>query len=146
MVDISLCLRQPSWVVDSKRMRITSNSRWLLSAFILLCLMNQVNSQKRGAPHDLKCITNNLQVWDCSWKAPSGAGRGSVYEVCIDNRSHSCYKLGKTNTKIPTLLPGDHEITINPLHDFGSSISKFILNEKKCFLHPRHSRDLEFVC
>ncbi|XP_074185084.1 leukemia inhibitory factor receptor isoform X3 [Rhinolophus sinicus] len=136
MVDISLCLRQPSWMVDSKRMRITSNSRWLLSAFILLCLMNQVNSQKRGAPHDLKCITNNLQVWDCSWKAPSGAGRGSVYEVCIHNRSHSCYKLGKTNTKIPTLLPGDHEITINPLHDFGSSISKFILNEKNVSFIP----------
>lgn len=45
-------------------------------------------------------------------------------------RFPSCYQLGKTNTKIPTLLPGDHEITINPLYDFGNSMSKFILNEK----------------
>lgn len=44
-------------------------------------------------------------------------------------RSHSCYRLEK-NFKIPALLPGDHEITINPSHDFGSFISKFTLNEK----------------
>ncbi|XP_019506283.1 PREDICTED: leukemia inhibitory factor receptor [Hipposideros armiger] len=136
MMDVSLCLRQPFWMVDSTRMRATSNFRWLLSTFILLYLTNQVNSQKKGAPHDLKCVTNNLQAWDCSWKAPSGAGRGSVYEVCIENRPRSCYRLGKTNTKIPTLLPGDHEITINPIHDFGSSISKFILNEKNVSFIP----------
>lgn len=44
-------------------------------------------------------------------------------------RFHSCYRLGKT-TKIPPLTPGDYEITINSVPDFGSSISKFILNEK----------------
>ncbi|XP_039698556.1 leukemia inhibitory factor receptor [Pteropus medius] len=134
MLDVFLYLRQPSWMVDSKRMKTTSNFRWLLSAFVLLYLMNQVNSQKKGAPHDLKCVTNNLQVWDCSWK-PSGASRAAVYEVCIENRS-PCYLLGKTNTKISTLSPGDYEITISPLHDFGSSISKFILNEKNVSFIP----------
>lgn len=98
--------------------------------------MNQVNSQKKGAPHDLKCVTNNLQVWDCYWKAPSGTGRGTDYEVCIENRSHSCYQLEKTNIKIPALSHGDYEITINSLHDFGSSTSKFTLNEQNVSLIP----------
>ncbi|PNJ67072.1 LIFR isoform 8, partial [Pongo abelii] len=75
MMDIYVCLKRPSSMVDNKRMRTASNFQWLLSTFILLYLMNQVNSQKKGAPHDLKCVTNNLQVWDCSWKAPSGTGR-----------------------------------------------------------------------
>ncbi|KAI4535836.1 hypothetical protein MG293_014163 [Ovis ammon polii] len=88
-----------------------------------------------GTPHDLKCVTNNLQVWDCSWRAPSGAGRGASYEVCIENRSRSCYQLEK-NSKIPPLLPGDYEITVNPLYEFGSSKSKFILNEKNVSLIP----------
>lgn len=98
--------------------------------------MNQVNSQKKGAPHDLKCVTNNLQVWDCYWKAPSGTGRGTDYEVCIENRSHSCYQLEKTNIKIPALSHGGYEITINSLHDFGSSTSKFTLNEQNVSLIP----------
>lgn len=98
--------------------------------------MSQVNSQKKGAPHDLKCVTNNLQVWDCYWKAPSGTGRGTDYEVCIENRSHSCYQLEKTNIKIPALSHGGYEITINSLHDFGSSTSKFTLNEQNVSLIP----------
>ncbi|XP_035147537.2 leukemia inhibitory factor receptor isoform X1 [Callithrix jacchus] len=135
-MDIYLCLKRPSWMVASKRMRTASNFQWLLSIFILLYLMNQVNSQKKEGPHDLKCVTNNLQVWDCSWKAPSGTSRGTNYEVCIENRSHSCYRLEKTNIKIPALSHGDYEIIINSLHDFGSSTSKFTLNEKNVSLIP----------
>ncbi|XP_031991098.1 leukemia inhibitory factor receptor [Hylobates moloch] len=135
-MDIYVCLKRPSWMVNNKRMRTASNFQWLLSTFILLYLMNQVNSQKKGAPHDLKCVTNNLQVWDCSWKAPSGTGRGTDYEVCIENRSHSCYQLEKTNIKIPALSHGDYEITINSLYDFGSSTSKFTLNEQNVSLIP----------
>ncbi|XP_034816041.1 leukemia inhibitory factor receptor [Pan paniscus] len=136
MMDIYVCLKRPSWMVDNKRMRTASNFQWLLSAFILLYLMNQVNSQKKGAPHDLKCVTNNLQVWNCSWKASSGTGRGTDYEVCIENRSRSCYQLEKTSIKIPALAHGDYEITINSLHDFGSSTSKFTLNEQNVSLIP----------
>lgn len=136
MMDIYVCLKRASWMVDNKRMRTASNFQWLLSTFILLYLMNQVNSQKKGAPHDLKCVTNNLQVWDCYWKAPSGTGRGTDYEVCIENRSHSCYQLEKTNIKIPALSHGGYEITINSLHDFGSSTSKFTLNEQNVSLIP----------
>ncbi|XP_054411473.1 leukemia inhibitory factor receptor isoform X1 [Pongo abelii] len=136
MMDIYVCLKRPSSMVDNKRMRTASNFQWLLSTFILLYLMNQVNSQKKGAPHDLKCVTNNLQVWDCSWKAPSGTGRGTDYEVCIENRSHSCYQLEKTSIKIPALSHGDYEITIHSLHDFGSSTSKFTLNEQNVSLIP----------
>ncbi|XP_054208552.1 leukemia inhibitory factor receptor isoform X2 [Homo sapiens] len=136
MMDIYVCLKRPSWMVDNKRMRTASNFQWLLSTFILLYLMNQVNSQKKGAPHDLKCVTNNLQVWNCSWKAPSGTGRGTDYEVCIENRSRSCYQLEKTSIKIPALSHGDYEITINSLHDFGSSTSKFTLNEQNVSLIP----------
>ncbi|XP_072870889.1 leukemia inhibitory factor receptor isoform X2 [Chlorocebus sabaeus] len=136
MMDVYVCLKRASWMVDNKRMRTASNFQWLLSTFILLYLMNQVNSQKKGAPHDLKCVTNNLQVWDCYWKAPSGTGRGTDYEVCIENRSHSCYQLEKTNIKIPALSHGGYEITINSLHDFGSSTSKFTLNEQNVSLIP----------
>ncbi|XDC63534.1 hypothetical protein R6Z07M_014716 [Ovis aries] len=135
MMDISLCLKRPSWLVDSKRVRMTSHIQWLLLTAVLLYLTNQVNSQKKSTPHDLKCVTNNLQMWDCSWRAPSGAGRGASYEVCIENRSRSCYQLEK-NSKIPPLLPGDYEITVNPLYEFGSSKSKFILNEKNVSLIP----------
>uniref|UniRef100_G3RGA6 Leukemia inhibitory factor receptor n=1 Tax=Gorilla gorilla gorilla TaxID=9595 RepID=G3RGA6_GORGO len=136
MMDIYVCLKRPSWMVDNKRMRTASDFQWLLSTFILLYLMNQVNGQKKGAPHDLKCVTNNLQVWNCSWKAPSGTGRGTDYEVCIENRSRSCYQLEKTSIKIPALSHGDYEITINSLHDFGSSTSKFTLNEQNVSLIP----------
>lgn len=136
MMDVYVCLKRASWMVDNKRMRTASNFQWLLSTFILLYLMSQVNSQKKGAPHDLKCVTNNLQVWDCYWKAPSGTGRGTDYEVCIENRSHSCYQLEKTNIKIPALSHGGYEITINSLHDFGSSTSKFTLNEQNVSLIP----------
>ncbi|KAM5330385.1 leukemia inhibitory factor receptor isoform 2-T5 [Glossophaga mutica] len=137
-MDIAACLRRPSRTVAGESVRMTSPFRWFLSTLTLLCLMNQVNGQRKGAPpRDLKCTTNTLRVWDCSWKAPSGVGRGALYEVCIENRSPPCYRLGRTNTKIPSLSPGDHEITINPLlHDFGSSISKFILSEKNVSFIP----------
>ncbi|XP_076973134.1 leukemia inhibitory factor receptor isoform X3 [Tamandua tetradactyla] len=135
-MDVYFRWRRPSWKGNCKRMRTSSDFQWLLLSFVLLYLMNQVNSQKKGAPHDLKCTTSNLKVWDCSWKAPAGAGYGAVYEVCIENRSQSCYQLEKTNTKIPALLSGDHEITINPLNDLRSSRSKFILNEKSVSLIP----------
>lgn len=131
------CLGRPTRMAASEGMRMTSRFRWFLSTFILLYLMNQVNSQKKGGPRDVKCVTSDLQAWDCSWRAPSGAGRGALYDVCIQNGSHSsCYQLGKTSTKIPPLNPGQYEITISPLRDFGSSISKFILNEKNVSLIP----------
>ncbi|XP_054987317.1 leukemia inhibitory factor receptor [Sorex araneus] len=130
---ISLCLRRSFRMVDITRMRRASDFRWLLAAFVLLYLMNQVNSQRRGTP--LKCLTHDLQVWDCSWKAPSREGRGTRYEVCIDNRS-LCFQVEEANARIPALPPGDHEITIRPLSDFGNSISKFILSEKNVSLIP----------
>lgn len=48
VMDFTLCLTQRSRMVDSKRMRMTSNFQWPLLTFILLYLMNQVNSQKKG--------------------------------------------------------------------------------------------------
>lgn len=47
MMDISLCLKRPSWLVDSKRVRMTSHIQWLLLTAVLLYLTNQVNSQKK---------------------------------------------------------------------------------------------------
>ncbi|XP_012504949.1 PREDICTED: leukemia inhibitory factor receptor [Propithecus coquereli] len=135
-MDIYLCSKRPSWLVDNRRMRTTSDFQWLLSAFVLLYLMNHVNSQRKETPYDLKCTTNNLQTWDCSWKAPSEAGHGTLSEFCIDNRSRSCYQLARTNIEIPALSRGDHEITIRSLQDAGSSTSKFILNEKNISLIP----------
>ncbi|KAM5264905.1 leukemia inhibitory factor receptor [Ctenodactylus gundi] len=117
-------------------MRMTSYFRWLLLTLILLYLTNQVNSQKKETAHDLKCTTKNLKIWDCSWKAPLGASSDTKYEVCLEDRNRSCYLLEKTNIKIPALSPGDHEITINSLHGFESSLSKFILNEKNVSLIP----------
>ncbi|KAM6224370.1 leukemia inhibitory factor receptor [Rhynchocyon petersi] len=115
-------------------MKINSSLQWLLSSFVLLYLMNPVNSQKKGAPHDLKCTTSNLRMWDCSWKAPTS--HGALYEVCVVNRFNSCYPSVKTSIKIPALSPGDHEITINPLRDIRSSIRKFILNEENIAFIP----------
>ncbi|XP_015418087.1 PREDICTED: leukemia inhibitory factor receptor [Myotis davidii] len=136
-MDVASCLGRPTRMAASEGMRMTSHFRSFLSTFILLYLMNQVNSQKKGSPRDVKCVTSDLQAWDCSWRAPSGAGRGALYDVCIQNGSHSsCYQLGKTSTKIPPLNPGQYEITISPLRDFGNSISKFILNEKNVSLIP----------
>ena len=51
VMDISLCVKRPSWLVDRKRMRMASNSQWLLLTAVLLYLTNQVNSQKKS-----KCI------------------------------------------------------------------------------------------
>lgn len=51
MLDISLCLKRPSWLVDSKRMRMTSDFQWLLLTVLLLYLTNQVNSQEKS-----KCV------------------------------------------------------------------------------------------
>uniref|UniRef100_A0A8C8YG03 Leukemia inhibitory factor receptor n=1 Tax=Prolemur simus TaxID=1328070 RepID=A0A8C8YG03_PROSS len=135
-MDIYLRWKRPSRLVDNKRMRTTSDFQWLLSTFVLLYLMNHVTSQRKETPYDLKCTTNNLKMWDCSWKAPSGAGHGTLYEFCIDNRSHSCYQLARTNIEIPALSHGDHEITIRSLQDAGSSTSEFILNEKNISLIP----------
>ncbi|KAM5168096.1 leukemia inhibitory factor receptor isoform 1-T3 [Callospermophilus lateralis] len=135
-MDIYFSWRHLSQEVDNRRMRMTSSFQWLLSTFILLYLMNEVNSQKKGPLRDLKCVTNDLQEWDCSWKAPLGAGHGTVYEVCIEDRPRSCYRLEKTNIRISALSPGDHEIKINSLHDLQSSMSKFILNEKNVSLVP----------
>nr|XP_017200181.1 leukemia inhibitory factor receptor isoform X2 [Oryctolagus cuniculus] len=130
-MDVHLELRRPFQGLHSKRMRMTSGFRWLLATLPLLCLMSQVNGQKRGAPRELKCVTASFQVWDCSWK-----GHGTLYEVCIEDRSHSCYHLEKANIKIPALPPGDHVITITSLHEFGSSRSKFILSERNVSLIP----------
>uniref|UniRef100_A0A8C5KWU1 Leukemia inhibitory factor receptor n=1 Tax=Jaculus jaculus TaxID=51337 RepID=A0A8C5KWU1_JACJA len=135
-MDVSLCWRPPAWTVGEKRMRTAPTLRRLLSALTLLHVMVQVNSQKRGALRDLKCTTNNLQVWDCAWKAPLGAGHGTVNEVCIDDRLHSCYPLEKGNVKIPALPPGDHEVIVNYLHGFNGSSAKFILNEQNVSLIP----------
>ncbi|XP_058164039.1 leukemia inhibitory factor receptor isoform X2 [Dasypus novemcinctus] len=135
-MDVYSRWRRPPQPVGCRRMRTSSSFQWLLLSFTLLYLMHQVNSQKKGTPHDLKCTTNNLKVWDCSWKPPSGAGHDAVYEVCIKNRSRSCNQLEETNTKILALSPGDHEITVRRLHDPRSSMSKFILNEKNISLIP----------
>ncbi|XP_006874738.1 PREDICTED: leukemia inhibitory factor receptor [Chrysochloris asiatica] len=132
-MDMYFTSRRPLWMVDSKIMKARSDFQWLFSSVLLLYLMNQVNSQKKGVPHDLTCTTSNLNLWDCSWKAPSG--HGARYEVCIDNR-FICYQLAKTNMKIPALARGDHEITINAQHDFRSSTSKFTLNEENVSLIP----------
>lgn len=115
------------------RTRMTAHFQGLLLALTLLPLAMPAHGQKRGALHDLKCTTSNLQVWDC--KAPSGAGRGTVNEVCIEDRL-SCHRLEKTNIKIPALSPGDHEVTINYLRGFERFPSRFILNEKNVSLIP----------
>ena len=52
---------------------------------VCVCVCVCFVSPSPGTPRDLKCITNNLQVWDCSWRAPSGAGHGAAYEVCFEN-------------------------------------------------------------
>ncbi|XP_075397071.1 leukemia inhibitory factor receptor [Tenrec ecaudatus] len=133
-MDVCFCWRWPSQMVRSKRMKASSYVQWLLSSMILFCLMDQVTGQRKGVPRGLKCVTRNLEVWDCSWKAPS-VSNGTVYEVCIKSRDH-CYKSVKPNIQIPALLPGDHEVTIYPQNDFGSSPSKFILNEENISFIP----------
>ncbi|XP_042546453.1 leukemia inhibitory factor receptor isoform X1 [Dipodomys spectabilis] len=136
MMSIYLFWRQPSQMVDRKRMR-TSNFRWLLSKFVLLYLMVQVT----GALRDLKCTTNNLKVWDCSWKA----GFESVIdEVCVEDRSYSCHQVEKTNIKIPALPPGDHIMTAKSSHSPANSLSKFILNEKNVSFIPDTPEILNF--
>lgn len=50
-MDVASCLGRPTRMAASEGMRMTSNFRCLLPTFILLYLMNQVNSQKRG-----KCL------------------------------------------------------------------------------------------
>ncbi|CAK6444137.1 unnamed protein product [Pipistrellus nathusii] len=130
------CLGRPTRMAAGEGRRMASHLRRFLSTFVLLCLMGHASGQGKGAPRDLKCVTSDLQAWDCSWRAPPGAGRDALYDVCIKNRSRTCYQLGKTNTKIPALAPGHYEITISPLQDFGSSISRFILSEKNVSLIP----------
>lgn len=124
--------RQPSWMVDTKRWRMTPNLRWLLSALTLLHLMVHVTGLKRGI-QDLKCTTSNTREWACSWPAPFGVSPGTVKDICIKDRFHSCRRLETTHVKIPALSPGDHEVTINYLNGFQS---KFTLNEKDVSLVP----------
>ncbi|KAM4875879.1 leukemia inhibitory factor receptor [Thomomys bottae] len=140
MMDIYLFWRQPSQMVDSKRMR-TSNFRWLLSAFVLLYLMDQVNSYKKGTLNDLKCTTNNLAVWDCLWSVAFQPVPGTINEICLKDRSHSCYPIEKRNTRIPALSPGDHEMT---LRSSNGSESKFTLNEKDVYFIPDTPEILSF--
>lgn len=111
---------------------MTPNLPWLLSALTLLHLMMHANGLKRGV-QDLKCTTNNMRVWDCTWPAPHGVSPGTVKDICIKDRFHSCHRLETTNVKIPALSPGDHEVTINYLNGFQS---KFTLNEKDVSLIP----------
>lgn len=47
-MDSCLCWRQSSWMVGRGKMRLPANFRWLLATFVLLYLLNQVNSQKKG--------------------------------------------------------------------------------------------------
>ncbi|XP_048224494.1 leukemia inhibitory factor receptor isoform X2 [Perognathus longimembris pacificus] len=141
-MNIYLFWRQPSQMVDSKRMR-TSNFQWLLSTFVLLYLMVQVNSYKNGTLNSLKCTTKNLVGWDCSWKGAFEEANGTS-EVCIEDRPRSCYQLKKTNFKIPALLPGDHEITVRSSYGLESSISNFTLNEKNVSLIPDTPEILSF--
>ncbi|XP_045141189.1 leukemia inhibitory factor receptor [Echinops telfairi] len=140
---VYFCLRWPSQMVRSKRMKASSHVQWLLSSVLLLCLVDQANGQKKGVPRGLKCVTRNLEVWDCSWKGPSGPN-GTVYEVCIKSRDH-CYTSVKPSIQIPALLPGDHEITIYPQNDFGSSPSKFILNEESISFIPEAPEILDLA-
>lgn len=120
-------------MADNKRGRMTPSLPWLLSALTLLHLMMHVNGLKRGVQQDLKCTTNNMRVWDCSWPAPLGVSPGTVKDICIKDRPHSCHRLETTNVKIPALSPGDHEVTINYQNGFQS---KFTLNEKDVSLVP----------
>uniref|UniRef100_A0A8C2LGL0 LIF receptor alpha n=1 Tax=Cricetulus griseus TaxID=10029 RepID=A0A8C2LGL0_CRIGR len=132
-MDVYSGWKQPSWMVDSKRMRMTLNLPWLLSALTLLHLTIQAHSLKRGAAQDLKCTTKNMHVWDCTWSASAGVSPGTVKEVCIKDRLNSCHRLESTNIKIAALSPGDHEVTINYLNGFQN---KFTLNEKDVSLIP----------
>lgn len=119
-------------MVDNKRTRMTPNLPWLLSALTVLHLMMHVNALKRGV-QELKCTTNNMRMWDCRWPAPLGVSPGTVKDICIKDRFHSCHRLETTNVKIPALSPGDHEVTINYLNGFQS---KFTLSERDVSLIP----------
>ncbi|XP_042117393.2 leukemia inhibitory factor receptor isoform X2 [Peromyscus maniculatus bairdii] len=125
--------KQPSWMADNKRMGMTPALPRLLSALTLLHLTAQVHSLKKGAIEDFKCTTNNMQVWDCAWTEPFGISPGTVKEVCFKDRLRSCRRLETTNIKIPALLPGDHEVTINYINGFQSKVT---LNEKDVSLFP----------
>lgn len=116
-------------------MRIASDLRWLLAAFLLLPWLDHAHGQRRGTPRDLKCLTRNLQVWECSWKGPPREGRGGRYEVCVDGRP-PCFQVQQASVRIPALPPGDHEITVRALLDSGSPVSKFMLSEKNVSLVP----------
>ncbi|XP_057645538.1 leukemia inhibitory factor receptor [Chionomys nivalis] len=125
--------KQPSWMVGSQRRRMTPNLPWLLSALTLLHLTVQASILKRGAIQNLKCTTNNMQVWDCTWTEPLEFSSGTVKEVCIRDRLRSCHRLETTNIKIAALSPGDHEVTVNYLNGFQSN---FTLNEKDVSFIP----------
>lgn len=120
-------------MVGSQRRRMTPNLPWLLSALMLLHLTLKANSLKRGAVQNLKCTTNNMQVWDCTWTEPLGFSPGTVKEVCIRDRLRSCHRLEKANIKIAALSPGDHEVTVNYLNGFQSN---FTLNERDVSFIP----------
>ncbi|XP_074058750.1 leukemia inhibitory factor receptor [Macrotis lagotis] len=120
---------------ENKKMRTSLKFQWL-SSVIFLYLVNQAHGQKRGIPHDLKCITHNLKVWNCSWEAISRINHGTTYEICILNSSFSCIQTEKTHFEIPALSLVDHEIKITSMHVSGNSVTKFILNERSVSLVP----------
>ncbi|XP_040833607.1 leukemia inhibitory factor receptor [Ochotona curzoniae] len=122
--------------MSKRRMKPPAGVRWLLSTLALCSLMNQADGQKRGSPRELKCVTNNFDIWDCSWNMPSGTSHGTQYEICVEDRSRSCYHSEKANVKIPALSTGDHIVTISSHSDLGSSRSRFTLNEKNVSFIP----------
>ncbi|XP_043843984.1 leukemia inhibitory factor receptor [Dromiciops gliroides] len=134
-MEVYFYLRLLSKTGENKRMRNSSKFQWL-SSVIFLYFVNQAHGQKRGVPHDLKCITHNLKVWDCSWEASSEINHGTTYEICIVNSSYPCIRTEKTHFEIPALPLDDHEIKISSMHVSGNSVTKFILNERNVSLVP----------
>ncbi|XP_074138724.1 leukemia inhibitory factor receptor [Sminthopsis crassicaudata] len=143
-MEVYFYLRLLSKTGGNKRMRSSSKFQWL-SSVIFLYLVNQVHGQSRGVPYDLKCITHNLKVWDCSWEALPTINHGTTYEICVINSSYSCIRTEKTHFEIPALSFADHEIKIHSIHVSGNSVTKFILNERNVSLVPATLQDFNLT-
>lgn len=70
-MDMASCLGRPTRMAASEGMRMTSHFRWFLSTFILLYLMNQVNSQKKG---ECLRVTERTDCGPVSSLKPLGLG------------------------------------------------------------------------
>lgn len=52
----------------------------------MLCVMYVHVAFPSLGVQDLKCTTNNMRVWDCTWPAPLGVSPGTVKDICIKDR------------------------------------------------------------